>query len=394
MKVLWITYDLPYPPNSGGKLRAYHLLKSIGQKFEVTLFSYFRSPFQLLHLSEVEKIVSHLRIFRRRYVWDIRNIVRAGLSSQPLLTVSYLNRELFTALDSELKEGNYDLVHLEFLGVAWVMPLVKKLGKKVVFGNENVEYQIYQKYAQQQKNPILKKLMEFDVEKMRRLEERLWRLADVNLAVSRKDAAVMSAAGARNCYLVPNGVDTNLYRKFAKSVGQPPKARALFTGNLGYQQNNEAVRWFVREVLPLIRRRLPDFKLVVVSGSKPDWVRDYESVIDFRQDENSQFTDFVDEADVFVLPVWIKSGTNIKLLQAMAVGFPVVSTSAGITGYDLPSSGGPLVADRAEDFADKVMALLGDVSLRGNISREALKIAAIYDWERSAALLGEIYEKI
>lgn len=394
MKILWLTYDLPYPPNSGGKQRAYYLLKYLRDKHEITLFSYFRKKEQLNNSEELKKIVSDLRMFPRRSVWGIRNLALASFSDRPLLTVSYLSDELATDLKEELMKFNYDLVHLEFFGVAWVLPLVKSLGKKVVFGGENIEYEIYRKYALSVRNPFLRKAMEFDVLKMRRLEEKTWRLSDANLAVSQSDLEVMKKSGAKNCYLVPNGVDSLYYKKFAKKLDEAVEFRALFTGNLNYPQNSSSVRWFLDKVLPLVKDRIPEFKLVVVSGVKPDWLSYFSSSLDFRLDQSSDFTVFTEEADIYILPIWIKSGTNIKLLQAMATGFPIVSTSPGVSGYNLTHGREVLIADTAEDFAESIVKLMMDYQLRKSLSSQALKRAADYDWSKSAEVLEGVYENI
>lgn len=394
MRVLWLTYDLPYPPSSGGKLRAYHLMKLLSRRFEIGLFSFYRNREQLDQVAELRSFVSELRCFHRRWVWDPRNLFRAGFSDKPLLAVSYFNRRLVTELKEVLVAGSYDLIHLEFLGVAWVLPFIKKLGRKVVLGNENIEYQIYQKYTERQGNWLLKSLMAYDVWKLRRHEEALWRLADANLAVSQKDLGIMKKAGAKNCFFVPNGVDTVFYSNHVKQIIKQSEARALFTGDLLYQQNSEAVRWFLSRVMPLVRKKLPQFKLVVVSASRPAWLDDFRSVIDFRGDKSSDFLSFVEEADIFILPVRVKSGTNIKLLQAMAVGFPIVSTSDGVEGYDFATRPVVKVADTEVAFAQGVIELLTNFNLRLKLSEASRRAAASYDWEKSAQALAVIYEKI
>lgn len=394
MKILWLTYDLPYPPNSGGKQRAFYLLKHLKDKHDITLFSYSRKNEQLVNREELKEIVSDLKVFPRRPVWDIRNLALAAFSNKPLLTVSYLSDKLYSDLKEELAKFNYDLVHLEFFGVAWILPLVKSLGKKIVFGGENIEYEIYRKYALNVRNPILRKIMEFDVWKMRRLEEKTWRLSDANLAVSQSDLDIMKKSGAKNCYLVPNGVDSLYYEKFAKKMNSPVNFRALFTGNLNYPQNSSAVRWFLDMVLPLVKSRIPKFKLVVVSGVKPDWLSSFESSLDFRLDQSSDFTVFAEEADIYVLPIWTKSGTNIKLLQAMATGFPIISTSPGVSGYNLTHGREVLIADTAQEFAENIVKLMNDSQLRQSLSAQALKRVSDYDWSKSAAVLEGIYENI
>ena len=323
MRILWITYDLPHPPNSGGKMRSYYLMKYLSLKYEIDLYSFYRNENQLEDLTQIRKLVSNLRLYKRRPVWDWRNLFAAALSDKPLLASSYHDLRMIRDLKEDLVKRNYVLVHLEFFGVAWVLPMLTKLGVKVVFGEENIEYQIYSRYALQRSNPLIRKLMAFDVWKMRRLEQVYWRLASANLAVSLEDLKVMEKSGARNAFLVPNGIDVDFHRSHAKKAGIGVQNRALFVGNLLYQQNNEAVSWFCLSVLPKIIEELPDFKLVVVSGTRPGWVSRFENYLIFRTDLSSDFTVFVDEADIFVLPVWIKGGTNIKLLQALAVGFPI-----------------------------------------------------------------------
>lgn len=394
MRILWITYDLPYPPNSGGKQRAYYLMKYLSLKYEIDLYSFYRSENQLEDLTPIKNLVSRLRLYKRRPVWHIRNLLSAALSDKPLLISSYHDLSLVRDLREDLVRRDYDLVHLEFLGVAWVLPWLRKLGATVVFGEENIEYQIYDKYARGRSNFLIRKLMDFDVWKMRRLERIYWRLASANLVVSLEDLKIMEDSGAGNAFLVPNGIDADFHRSHHKKVGIGVQNRALFIGNLVYQQNNEAVRWFCLSVLPKIIEKLPDFKLVVVSGTKPDWISRFEGHLIFRADVSSDFAAFVDEADVFVLPVWIKGGTNIKLLQAMAVGFPIVTTPGGAAGYGLLDGREVLISRTDIDFSKSVVRLLGDSSLRKELAEAARSRALDFDWRISAKILGEVYEKI
>lgn len=394
MKILWVTYDLPFPSNSGGKLRAYHLLKGVAVKHKLTLYSYYRDEDQLAFLPEIKSFVPTIKVFKRRPVWDGRNLLKTALSSWPLLSVSYLDRYLQAAIGDEVRRGNYDLIHLEFFGVAWLLPFLKDLGQKVVLGEENVEYEIYRRYAARMGNWPLRCLLSYDVWKMRRQEEKFWRLADAVLAVSQADGDVIVKTGARNCFLVPNGVDVAFYRRFVKKVDEGSGRRALFTGNLNYPQNGEAIRWFLTAVAPLIRQEVPDFRLIVVSQFRPAWIGRFSDLVDFRVNDRTDFTAFVDQADVFVLPVWIKSGTNIKLLQAAAVGFPVVTTSAGLAGYDFVNGRDLVCADGGVSFAAGVVSLLRDSAFRKRLSESIRHRVEKYDWRFSVRSLETVYEKV
>lgn len=391
-RLIWVTYDLPYPLNSGGKIRAYNLLKHLKNNFDVTLFSYYRKESQLEYLEEVKNVVSNVQVFKRRYIWDVRNLLLATFSNKPLLTISYENLSLINSLKREISKGDYKYIHFEFFGTSVYLSEVKKMGIKVVLGNENVEYEIYRKYLERNKVPILSKLMQYDVWKLQRLEEKSYRESDINIAVSESDMRTIKSKGGRNCFLVPNGVDVSYYRKFVKIMSQVPINKALFTGNLLYQQNNDAVKWFLTEVLPLILEKIPDFKLIIVSGYEPRWISRYHKFVELIKDDKSDFSSFVQLADVFILPVWVKSGTNIKLLQALACGVPVVSTTHGLSGYDF-SGETVLSSDNTVGFAAKVVLLLKDYKLRKLTSARSLRAVEKYDWKESARALAEVYEK-
>lgn len=394
MKILWVTYDLPFPLNSGGKQRSYHLLRGLKEAdFDVTLFSFYRREEQRVYSPELLKIVSRLELFKRRYVWDPRNLGAAVFSSKPLLIVSYEQKDFYNVLERAVRREGYDLIHLEFFGVAFSLPLLKKYRQKVIFGGENIEHEIYSRYTERESNPFLKGLMSLDVYKMKQTEEKYWRLADFNLAVSDADAGVIEKIAPGRVAVVPNGIDSALYAGFGKIIHKEVMAKALFVGDLLYAQNSHAVQWFCREVWPIVRRSYPFFRLVVVSATAPDWTKEFE-VLELIVDHDSGFEKFVERADLFVLPIWVKSGTNIKLLQSLAVGYPTVSTSLGLAGYPFQNGRELLVADNADGFARAVSRLLGDFQIRSELSSRGRKRALGFDWGHSVRRLLKVYETV
>ena len=388
--IAWITYDLPYPPNSGGKHRAFNLIKYLSRDFDIHLFSFYRNEKQLLYLDELKLFASQIHVYKRRSVWDLRNLLLNTLHPMPLLNLSYRDNTLKRDLVKSALNGQFQLYHFEFLGAADYMPDIKKAGGRVLMGNENVEYKIYAAYTKNSKFRPLVPFYKYDVWKMGKFERKLWKLADENIAVCGDDASEVMSVSGRPCHVVPNGVEIKPNYPLSHSASPV----AFFSGNLNYQQNRNAVLWFMENVFPLVRKEIPEFKLVVLSNSRPGFANDYGYGLEILGDERTTFDMLSPKACVFVSPIWIKSGTNIKVLQAASCGLPIVGTSASLTGYDFENEKDVLICDTPDTFAQGVTRIIGDVKLQQRLSSGAFEKVKKYSWENSARILKDVYSKI
>jgi len=392
MKVLFLTYDVPYPLNSGGKIRAYYLIKYLARKHKITLFSYYRYEEQKKYFAELKKYCQEVFLFKRRKPWVWQNFAYSFLTFLPFLSAIYYSNELKKALVEELKKEKYDLVHFESFYPAVYLPLVKKMGIKTIMGNENIEWRVYDRYASQQFFP-LSWLLKLEVWRMRIYEEAIWRVADVNIAPAKDDALEIEKITKKDCPIVPNGVDLGSVRVWQKKSGPPT---IIFVGTMIYQQNNDAVRYFLKEIYPKIKKQISQVKFILVSWHKPSWLDKFltDSSIEFIQDKEKPAWEFFKKADVLVVPTRIAGGTRIKILEAMAAGLPVVSTKIGIEGIETNSGRGVIVADEPEDFAEKTVVLLKSKARRIKIGLSGRKLVEkLYDWKKIGEKLNKIYEK-
>ena len=388
MKVLFLTYDIPYPLISGGKIRAYYLIKNLAKNHQITLFSYYRDEEQKQYIPELKKYCQEIFLFKRRPPWSWQNILRWMTRILPFPSATYYSQELEKALVKELKAGGYDLVHFESFYPALYLPLAKKLGAKTLMGNENVEWQIYNRFAER-KFFFLKWFLKLEVLRMRCYEEKLWKQADINITLSKNDAEVIGKVSKRKCPVIPNGVDVNSF-KTVKPSGEGKTI--IFVGTLIYQANNDAMKYFLKEIYPEIKRQTPGVKFILVSWHKPEWLEKYltDSSIKFIQDKETPVGDFFAKADVLVAPMRIASGTRIKILEAMAAGLPVVTTSLGIEGIEAKEE--VVIADEPEDFANEVVKLLGDKKRRQELGKTGRALVEkLYDWEKISQELDKIY---
>jgi len=398
MKVLWLTYDLPYPLHSGGKLRAYHLIKGLSQNHKIDLFSFIRSESQLQHLPELQKYCQRVETFRRPRTWSPRNVLLCGFSTLPFAAATYYFPGAQKKIEQMLREGNYNLVHFESFYPAVYLPLARKLGLKTLMGNENVEYQIYQRFADQKILPF-KFLLSLDVFKMKKFEESRWRLADVNIAPSKDDADAVSKVTGKECSVVPNAVDSEGFSRIQK---QPHEGMVcLFVGDFTYLTNQDAVKWLADEIISNVKcqmskqYQMSNVKFLLVGRNPTSHIKDLASDRITVDDTVEDVRDAYPRADIFLAPIRIGGGTRLKILEAMAAGLPVVSTTVGVEGLEVRKGKEVLIADTPQEFAQKIDRLLKNPSLRDKIGEAGRALVRQkYDWQLSVAKLNKVYESL
>jgi glycosyltransferase involved in cell wall biosynthesis len=394
MKILFLTYDFPYPLNSGGKIRAYQLIKGLAQKNEITLFSYYREEEQKKDLRQLKKYCREIYLFKRRKPWRWQNIGRSLLTPLPFASATYYSPDLEKTLVKELRKQRYDLVHFESFYPALYLMTAKKFGVKTLMGNENIEYQVYNRYTDSLKFFPFRWLLKLEVLKMRLFEEKLWRQADVNLALSEEDAQVIKRVTDNPCFIVPNGVDFGLFRK--TRTHQEGKT-LIFIGTMVYQANNDAVKFFLEKIYPEIKKKVKKVKFTLVSWHKPKWIQRYlqDSSVRLIQDKEISANELLSQADILVAPLRIASGTNIKVLEAMATGLAVVTTSMGIEGIEAKRDKETIIADEPREFAHQVVKLLNDRDRRQALGKAGrLLVEKLYDWSKISQELERAYKKL
>jgi len=382
-----LTYDLPYPLNSGGKIRDYHYLKLLSKDHQVTLLSFYRKDDQVKEISELKPLAEKILMVKRRKVWSIKNIIRAGFSTLPFSASTYVSKEFKELLSKELEE-NYDLVFFDSFYSAVYLPYVSKFGIKTYLGNVNVEWQIYYRFANKAMI-FLRPILLFDVLKMKIFEKKLWKVADFNTAVSSLDAQAIKKATGKACPVAFNGVDLASFKK--RKVDKESR-NIFFIGNLKYAANEEAMRFFLRDIFPKLSQILPEVEFKLVSMHRPNWILRYlkNPRVEFIEDSKTPSSKFLSKADVTICPMRVASGTNIKVLESMAAGVPVVATTIGAEGLALEAGKDILIADSPLDFAKSIAKVFNDPAFAENLSEAGRELVTEkYTWESSF----KIFEK-
>ena len=394
MRILHLAHRLPYPPNKGDKIRTFHVLSHLSGNHEVCLATLVDDSADLEWLPELRSRVGRLLYAR------IDGIPRRLLSLRqwPLggsITVSHFHRRsLQHAVDRLIDERVPDLVlcssspmaeylfqsrhwHGRLGGIPKIMDLI------------DVDSLKWRQYAERVAAPR-KWVFDHEARHLAGYEKRIYREFDRMLLVSAREVSHFPGGDpAGKLVAIPNGVDLDFFRAGAGTVPRGDESTLVFVGMMDYWPNIEGVKWFIEEVLPLIRASVPRARLVVVGG------RPTAEVSGWGDREGIEVTGYVEDvrtymaaADVCVVPLRIARGIQNKVLEAMAMGLPIVTTPDAFEGIEAEPDRHALVAADAKPFADAVTRLLQqpqEAAALGTAARQ--QVETRYDWRQSLATL-------
>ena len=393
-RVLIVCGYLPYPPTWGAAMRVYQLVRELAASCDVTLLCQ-RTPDQDASAGDLERVCERVVVVTRsRPAGSARRLeqARSLLSTHPFHAVISVGQELQAALDECLARDRFDLVQLEssVLGLLRLPP-----GLPVVVDEHNVESEVLLRASREERSVWRRAFNGVEARKAHRLEERTWQAAAGCAVPAPRDATVVQARAPRTpTAVVPNAVDPDFFhpRTPVRTTGG---AGLLFVGLLHYRPNVDAVRHFVEQVLPEVQRRRPDALLTVVGAGPPselDWLRRRGVlatglVPDVRE--------HLDRASCVVVPVRFGGGTRLKVLEALAMARPLVSTTLGAEGIDVRNGEHLLLADDDDHFAGSVCAVLDDPELGRRLGRAGrARVVEFYSWRAAGEQLAALHNAV
>jgi len=401
-RILFLTPQLPYPPQQGTAIRNYNLIRQVARRHEVHLLSFADTSTVVAKGSPLHALCASLATVPApaRKTW--RRLVTTLTSPRPDMHHRLASPLFCQRLDAVLSSAQPDVVQVEGLEMAqygWYAEQTDRGAvSSVVFDAHNAEFllqqRIFQADARQPRRWLaaLYSLMQW--QKLRRYEAEACHRAQRVLACSPADAEALGRlVPGLQPITVPNGVDTQEYRPGVvppASLGCPP---LVFTGKMDFRPNVDAMLWFCSAVLPVIRRAAPEVQLYVV-GKNP-----HPRLAPLRQVPGVTLTGWVEDVRpyiaagaVYVVPLLTGGGTRLKVLEAMAMGKAIVSTTLGCEGIHAAPGVEVILADEAPAFAAAVLSLLHDATQRERVGTAARAfVERHFDWQVVTRPLDLVY---
>ena len=392
MRVIWLKSDYIDPPDTGGKLRTYNLLRELCNRCAVTYAS-LTSTDPKNEAGSRSWATDILPIFRREerkagLVFYLRLLKRL-FSVKPYIVQKYLCPEI-QAFQQEPGDREESVLICDFLemagNVVWSTPW-----PKILF-QHNVESVIWRRYVENETDWLKRAYFWFEYKRLSRYERKTCNQFDRVLAVSERDRDTMRSMGVSvPIEVIETGVDVEFFSPDQHVTPTPNKL--LFLGSLDWMPNIDGLRWFTSEIYPLIRQKCPGVTLDIV-GRRPT---PFISSLPAKDESIRVFGDVPDVrphiavSDIFVVPLRVGSGTRLKVFEAMAMRRPVVSTTIGAEGLPLTHGTDVVLADSPEEYATQVAALLDDPARKEAIADNGYRLVTEqYSWRTVSNRLFEV----
>ena len=398
MKILLLTPDSPFPSASGAAIRNFGIIRGLHQAGHlVTLLSYADDTLvpATSPLNDCCQSVFTIPLPRHSKVKRIWKLI-AG--NQADMEFRLYSEPFQQHLKRVLDENSFDIIQFSGLELGCFLPQIRaqKRGAVVIYDALNAEAELQRLVAEVDRQRLDRLPMAMystlQARRLSRFEREICGSVDAVLAVSEEDRAHLQQHSAAPVYLLPNGISADDYLP-PPDCARPP-AQLVFTGKMDYRPNVDAIEWFAGEVFPKILHAHPATKLAIV-GRNP-----HRRILDLATVPHIGVTGWVDTvlpflhaATVYIAPLRMGSGTRLKILEAMAAGCAVVSTSIGASGLHPELRGSMRLADNAEAFGQAVISLLEDEELRNRLGAQGrAAVRDHYDWPTLIPQLLRAYE--
>lgn len=391
MRILVVSTQFPFPPRFGFARRVYHLTRHLARHHDVTLLSYAgrKDAAGVTGLREELRVEVVEREQRPLGAKRLAQLVSMA-SPRPFSCRAVHSKAMQRAITDLCAREDYDVVQLEsslLCGLAAASPAA------VVLDEHNVEYEVFARMHKGERGRARRAFNRVEHARFRRFEQRWWRRVAACIVTSGREAEIVrSYAPGTPTAVVPNGVDLAYFS--ANGAESEPRT-LVFNGILDYRPNLDAAHHLVQDIWPRVLRRCPDARLEIVGrGHAADLQRLRRTGV-VVTGEVPDVRLHLDRAAVVGVPIRMGGGTRLKVVEGLAMGKPVVSTTIGCEGISVRDGVHLLVADDPETFASRVVEVFEDADAAGALGTAGRELAEReYSWDLAGERLDALYRQL
>ena len=395
-RLLQIAPRLPWPLDTGAKLRNFHLGRVLSNEAAVTLLAFESDQVRAHEFAEIhENVVS---VPRDRHN-SFSKLLRGAIGPTPLPLLNYTTPELAGKLKKLLRAQKFDLVQFESIHLLSYLPLIRDAvyAPLAVLDWHNIESDLLEQYSDRESNPLKKLYARRTAKLMRKAEARAAREFDAHIVVSEADAKRLRALNPDGrIFVIENGVDVEHFAEAALVRTDAAKNRIVFVASMDYHANIDAALTFARDVWPRVHELQPNLVFTIVGREPTRTVRELASIPGIEITGTvGDVRPFYREAIAAVAPLRVGGGSRLKILEAMAAGVPVVATTLGAEGLEVQHGEDILLADSTEAMCDAIVSVVHNSDRRARlIARGLTLVESRYDWSQLGAKLFDSYQAL
>jgi glycosyltransferase involved in cell wall biosynthesis len=386
-RILFVTNLLPFPLDSGGKIKTYNTLCLLKALYDIDLMCFVDDRKDLRYVNDVEKLCVRVECFYKKIKHHrtpflfILEIVKSIFSKYPYIISKYTSSQMKKKAIKRMCQYEYKIIYIDHLQLfQYVSPLsFKREEKFLVLDQHNIESEIVKRRIHNTRNLFFRLFLKYEYLKLTRYEKRACSMADLVLAITDIDRDKLNnmTKGQCHCEVSPFFIERKDNARYCSYVQHDKNI--LFVGTMSWYPNEDAILWFYKNVFLKLRKEHPNIRLDIV-GSNPG-----ENIFQLKRDNAVNVTGYVEDinpylkkAMVAIVPIRIGGGMRIKILQLLAKGIPVVTTSIGCEGIPVTTNKEVLIADNESDIYHAINRIINDSRLREKLSENSLNFIKKY----------------
>lgn len=383
MKLLVILPRFPYPIEKGDKLRAFHQVRLLSKSFEILLVTISHGKVKQADIDKVKPYCKSITIIRQRWISVAVNLLKALFKGWPLQAGYYYSSHAQRRIDKLIKSEKPDRLYCQLLRTAAYAKNFK--------GPKTLDYQDVLSKGIERRIPmagyLMKPLLILEYQRLQRYEKKLFNQFDHKTIISLPDRNYIMHPEREKIVIVPNGVD----RKYFSPGKSTITHELIFTGNMGYPPNVDCAEYLVNKVLPIVHRTHPNTRIMLAGASPHSKVKalasDKVTVTGWVDDIRTCYSSAV----IFLAPMQIGTGLQNKLLEAMSMRLPCITSSLCNAALGAGDGTDILVGDNPQQVANHAVTLLEDPTIRLKIAENGFYFSRRnYSWESATEKLAEL----
>ncbi len=397
MRILIIANKIPYPPKDGGSIATLTLARHfsyLGHQVDLLAMNTNKHYFPIDELpKDLSSQIRFIGVDTPAPISPVAALKNLLFSDKAYIAERFYTEDFRLKLEHLLKESNYDIIQLEGSYLGQYMPSIRSgNAAKVAMRAHNLEFEIWQRTA---KNAGLLKRFYFSnlAKRIKKLEVQQLNEFDAIIPITERDARSLKQLGCKKpMHVTPTGMDINSLTIETSKMEFPS---VFHIGALDWPPNQEGLLWFFQKVWPLVLQKQPNLKFYLAGRNAPDKMKNLRVKNLIFVGEVDSAVDFMNSKAIGIVPLLSGSGMRIKIVEGMALGKPMVTTSIGAEGNPAKDGKEVMIADHPSEFAQKILQLINDRTLFDDMSRNAIDfVNATFNNEVIAQSLIHFYKSL
>lgn len=386
-KLVVITSRFPYPLDKGDKLRAYNQIKYLSKYKEVYLFCLTDEKISEEKVKHVSEYCKEIEIFTLSNFQIAYNLIRTLFSRKPFQVGYFYNKSIHKKISKRINEIKPSYIYCQLVRCAEYVKNEFHIPKLI-------DYMDTLSKGMERRIPsspfYLRRILRLEANRLKKYESVLYVYFDKHTIISQQDQELIFLEERENIKVIPNGIDVDFFKP---SVTEK-KYDLLFNGNMQYEPNVVGALYIVNEILPLVHKVNPNVNLLISGTSPAREILSLESEKVHVSGWINDIRDAYNSARVFIAPMQIGTGLQNKLLEAMAMQLPCITSKLANNALNAKVGEEILIGNTPQEYADLILSLLENDELSSRIAENGYKyVTTTFNWEKSTEMLNNFIDK-